>query len=327
MSGFSAYTSLVRDSSRTEYQTRIHRVLGHIEDHIAEDLPLEQLARVACLSPFHFHRVFRAMMNEGLNAFVQRRRLEHAARELDGRRHTTILEVANRYGYENAAAFSRAFRRQFGVSATEWRRSEGNARRVRLLGEKERTRSKDRKIGTDLGEPVWEKLTHRGTTMPPAAESARPRIERLPRVDAVAMHYVGAYGSSDITKLWMRLMAHADAMGVVHAETECVGILHDDPAITEPERCRYDACVIVARPISDALVSSVVLPGGDYLVFPFVGAPVDVDPAWDAVYRALVDSGYQPANGPNLEWYPPQPILDPAKGVFRCKMCVPVVSL
>ncbi|WP_394834758.1 AraC family transcriptional regulator [Pendulispora rubella] len=317
----------MRDSSRAEYRTRIHRVLVYIEEHMAEALALENLARVACLSPFHFHRVFRAMMNESVNAFVQRRRLEHAAREIHVQRHTTILEVANRYGYENAAAFSRAFRRQFGASATEWRRSAAAARRARLLGEKERSRSKDGKIGTDLSDPVWEKLTLRGTSMPPAAEPARPRIERLPRVDAVAMHYVGTYGSDAITKLWMRLMAHADAMGMVDADTECVGILHDDPAITEPELCRYDACVIVTRPMSDAQASSLVLPGGDFLVFPFVGAPSDVDPAWDAVYRALLDSGYQPANGPNLEWYPPQPILDPGKGVFRCKMCVPVVSL
>jgi AraC family transcriptional regulator len=320
----------MRESSRVEYQTRIHRVLGYIEDHVADDLALDQLARAACLSPFHFHRVFKSMTGESVNAFVQRRRLERAARELQANRGATILEVASAYGYENAAAFSRAFRRCFGVTATEWRQAGAEARRALLFGEKKRTRDKDSKNGTDINLPVWQKLAcleSNASTDPGEMKPHTARVEELPQVHAVGMHYTGPYGSSKITKVWDRLMARADKLGVVHAGTECVGIVHDDPAITDPGRCRYDACVVVPKGTTDVGLSSLVVGGGEFLVFAFVGSPSDVDPAWDAVYAHLPDSGYQPANRPNLEWYPPQSILDPVKMLFRCKMCVPVRRL
>ena len=67
---------------RSEYQTRINRVIAHIDANLGEDLSLEQLACVACFSEYHFHRLFRGIVGESLNEFVQRRRLETAARAL-----------------------------------------------------------------------------------------------------------------------------------------------------------------------------------------------------------------------------------------------------
>ena len=72
-----------------------------------------------------------------------------------------------------------------------------------------------------------------------------------------------------------------------------MGILHDDPNITAPENCRYDACLIVEQDFqhNDALIGS--FRGGKYLAYDFVGTPFDVDVAWDSVYeKFLLDSGY-----------------------------------
>ena len=67
------------ESTRREYAARMNRVLDHIQSHLADPLDLQRLAAVACFSPFHFHRLFRAWMGETLQAFVQRLRLERAA--------------------------------------------------------------------------------------------------------------------------------------------------------------------------------------------------------------------------------------------------------
>lgn len=67
------------DPDRLEYEKRVNRVIDHVRDHLAEDLPLERLARIALFSPFHFHRVFRTITGETVAAFVQRLRLERAA--------------------------------------------------------------------------------------------------------------------------------------------------------------------------------------------------------------------------------------------------------
>ena len=88
---FSSYlpaevTFLVKDLSRSlvevtqaEYEQRVNRVIDHVREHLAEPLPLAELARVAAFSPFHFHRVFRAITGETLFGFIQRQRIEKAA--------------------------------------------------------------------------------------------------------------------------------------------------------------------------------------------------------------------------------------------------------
>ena len=60
-----------------EYRMRINRTIDYIRAHYAEDLSLEKLASIACFSKFHFHRLFRAVVGETLNDYVQRIRLEN----------------------------------------------------------------------------------------------------------------------------------------------------------------------------------------------------------------------------------------------------------
>ena len=68
-------------STRQEYAARINRVVDHIQTHLADPLDLEQLAAIACFSPFHFHRIFRAWMGETLQAFVHRLRSREKTRD------------------------------------------------------------------------------------------------------------------------------------------------------------------------------------------------------------------------------------------------------
>lgn len=73
----------IRDAaSRAEYAARINRVVDHLERHLDQPLKLEELARIACFSPFHFHRLFRALTGESLYQFILRLRLEKAAAQL-----------------------------------------------------------------------------------------------------------------------------------------------------------------------------------------------------------------------------------------------------
>ncbi len=69
---------------REEYIARINRVIDHIESNLSDDLSLTSLARIACFSQFYFHRIFKAMVGETLNQFIQRIRIEKAAVHLIG---------------------------------------------------------------------------------------------------------------------------------------------------------------------------------------------------------------------------------------------------
>ena len=66
------------DLANLDYVDRVNRAIDHITRNLAEPLQLEDVARVACFSPYHFHRIFRALVGETLHDFVKRVRLERA---------------------------------------------------------------------------------------------------------------------------------------------------------------------------------------------------------------------------------------------------------
>src|SRR5512141_1104659 len=109
-------------SPRDEYLARIHRVQDHIERHLQEELRLEDLARVACFSPFHFHRISAAVTGETIREFVLRLWLERAASQLLLTPGRSVTGIALDCGFGGSAAFARAFRAAFGTTATQFRK-------------------------------------------------------------------------------------------------------------------------------------------------------------------------------------------------------------
>jgi AraC family transcriptional regulator len=60
------------------YEARIARAIAHVDDNPSQQISLEKLASIACLSPFHFHRIFRSLTGQPVREFVERRKLEQA---------------------------------------------------------------------------------------------------------------------------------------------------------------------------------------------------------------------------------------------------------
>jgi AraC family transcriptional regulator len=104
-----------------EYGERIEGVKKYIRDHIDEPLTREVLADIAGFSVPHFHRIFTAQLGENIASYVRRMRLERAARKLRMGA-VDITQVALAAGYDSHAAFSRAFKQQYGLSPREFRR-------------------------------------------------------------------------------------------------------------------------------------------------------------------------------------------------------------
>jgi AraC-like DNA-binding protein len=93
---------------REEYLSRINRVIDHIDANLDKELRLEQLARIANFSPYHFHRIFKALVGEPLNQFIQRIRLERAAAKLIDQPKLSITEIACDTGFSSSSSFARA---------------------------------------------------------------------------------------------------------------------------------------------------------------------------------------------------------------------------
>jgi AraC family transcriptional regulator len=141
------------------YHESINNVLNHISAHLDGDLSLETLAGIAHFSPFHFHRIFKDVVGQTLNQVVNRARLEHAAKLMRSDPRLRALDAALRCGYESAAGFSRAFKKQYGLSPRQWDR---------------RSPLQDRKIEqVDHGFPVYTM-----ETLQEFAQNQRVRVER-----------------------------------------------------------------------------------------------------------------------------------------------------
>ena len=107
-------------TNRGAYIARINRVVDHIDEHLDADLDLHTLARVARVSPWHFHRVFQALTGETIATRVRRRRLEVAAARML-MSEETALAIALDVGFGSPEVFTRAFRAYFGVTPSAWR--------------------------------------------------------------------------------------------------------------------------------------------------------------------------------------------------------------
>jgi len=102
------------------YDESISDVKRYIRGHIDEPLNREVLATVAGFSVPHFHRIFTSYTGDNIASYVRRVRLERAGRKLRMGA-VDITAVALAAGYVTHAAFSKAFKQQFGLSPSEFR--------------------------------------------------------------------------------------------------------------------------------------------------------------------------------------------------------------
>ena len=103
------------DAVSADYVERTNAAIDYIVRNLDGPLKLEDVARVACFSPFHFHRVFRSILGETLNQFVKRQRLERALYLMSHAAHRPLTEVALECGFSSSSDFSRSFKDRFGV--------------------------------------------------------------------------------------------------------------------------------------------------------------------------------------------------------------------
>jgi AraC family transcriptional regulator len=106
------------------YFDRVQRAIDYIEVHIIEELSLEDIAKQAYASLFHFHRIFQAVTGDSMKEYIRKRRLSLAGREL-AETDARIIDVALKYGYETPEAFAKAFKKLHGITPSECRRKKG----------------------------------------------------------------------------------------------------------------------------------------------------------------------------------------------------------
>ncbi|MGH8431089.1 MAG: helix-turn-helix domain-containing protein, partial [Solimonas sp.] len=108
----------MRLATSVERRRRIRRAVRHVEGRLraepAAQMALSELADVACISLFHFIRLYQHAVGETPQATLRRLRLQTARLRLAADPTLSVTEVAFDSGYDSSQAFTRAYRRQFG---------------------------------------------------------------------------------------------------------------------------------------------------------------------------------------------------------------------
>lgn len=293
-------------SKRAEYTARINRVMDHIDRNLSEDLTLEVLAREANLSPYHFHRIFHAMVGETLRQFVGRLRLERAASRLLAEPDLAVTNIALDLGFSSPSTFARSFKAHFGVSASAWRQDRKNCKALRKPRQPLRNPGeagatvRAYPASTTNPYPRWE------VTMKEVTGHVEI-VERTPTKVAYIRH-VGPYqGDHELFgRLFSDLMRWAGAHGLMgNPQAEVMCVYHDDPNVTEPEHLRVSVC-ITAREDTEpgGEVNLMTMEGGQYARAAFKLRGDEYAAAWQMVYGSwLPESGFVPGDGPSFEVY------------------------
>jgi AraC family transcriptional regulator len=237
---------------------RILKVLVYIESHLDGELSLEKMAKIACISPFYFHRLFHAYMGETLADYVKRIRLQRAAKRL---RYSDvpITDIAFDLGYESPSGFSKVFNQVMGKSPREYRK---------------------------IMQPLVQAIIER--TIPRDIESLSLKPEYVHRAEesVLFVRRVGDYNETP-SVAFHSLFQFLKAEGISKSRIKtCYSMGLDDPEIVERTKCRFDACVALREPtLPKGEVGQKILPGGRFAVFIHRGPYSELENAFDAIFR------------------------------------------
>ena len=262
----------MKNITYNDYVQRINKVVAYINNHLDETLDLKTLANEAALSDFHFHRIFKALKGEAIGGYITRLRLEATARLL---RYTalTIEEIAFNIGYETPASLSKAFKKQYGISPTEYR--------------------------TNKDTYIMKK-----EIINPNLALKAPKIVTLEPKNLIYVALTGAYGSLDYGKAYEQLWAIIKAQKLFTKGIESICISYDDPKITEGSLQRSDVCLAIHKPaIPQEEVSCKTLAGGKYAVFFYQGSYENLSQVYDTAVRWVIDHQYTLREEPFFEKY------------------------
>ena len=259
-------------TTRSDYALRLDRVFSHLADHLDDTLDLNRLAEIACLSPYHFHRIYHAMQGETAADTVRRLRLHRAAVELITGE-LPVARIARRAGYGSQEAFTRAFKAAYGVPPARYRASFVPAPARRMEGAMEAT------------------TTYQAT------------IRETPAIRVAALAHRGDYMTIGTT--FERLAAMAGGLGLFGPSTRNFGIYYDDPASVAKDALRADACITVPSGwMPSGELRLLEIRGGRYAVTLHVGPYAELHGPYRWLYGTwLAESGEEAANAPSVEEY------------------------
>lgn len=282
-----------------EYIKKLNQSIDYLEENICEELEIEEIAQIACLSKFHFQRMFNMLAGYTIAEYIRKRRLTLAAQELASD-NSKVIDVAIKYGYSTAESFSKAFSRLHGINPSAVKSTDSKLKAYPRL---------------------FFQLKLQG------AENMDYKIVEKDEFKVVGksiqVSTVDGQNFKEIPEFWNqcnqngfceRLYPHADQLGVL-------GICMDYEE--DKDRMRYMIAVEEPESELDFEVEARAIPANSWAVFEVVGPMPDaIQKVWQRIYSEWFPStGYEHAGGPELEVYLPG---NPEAEDYKSEIWIPI---
>ena len=287
-------------STSAEYHRRINNAVTFILQRLDQPIQLDDVARASHFSPYHFHRIFHALMGETVNDFVSRKRMEKAARMLVYKPGMSVTEVAATGGFSSSANFSRAFKIYFGVSPTELRNAEVNNsdNNFGKIGKLYRKYGKAFNPGDLYSQFVTQARVFEPDKLEEMLMNVQVKEQQEKKVAFLSSPK--GYELETIFATWDKLIHWASTKGIEEDKQTRFGICYDNPSITPEDKCRYEAAIVINPGIEvRSPYRSSIVPAGNYAIAYYKDEAEKINPFITELCSTwFPESGYEPDDYP-----------------------------
>ncbi|MFY7787525.1 MAG: AraC family transcriptional regulator, partial [Thermoflexibacteraceae bacterium] len=202
-------------------------------------------------------------------------------------------------GYENHETFTRAFKRYFQVTPQAYREH------IQQI-------------------TIQKQLEYHTQAMSlEQLQVKTPIIRQLPDLHIAYMRHTGSY--DNVAKSFQSLMFWAAKHLLLKLKPTTLGIVHDNPEITEEDKIRFDACVLITKAFqAQGEIAYKKIEGGKFAIFTYKGAYENFYKVYDYIYNVcLFEKGWELTDKPALEWYIKTPPFTQPEN-YLTDFCVPI---
>ena len=235
-----------------------------------------------------------------------------------------VIDVALDAGFQSPAAFARAFKERFGMSATEWRAAEESKNGKDLRKACNVASGLEMYFEDGAWAPKWR------FHMPATNDDINVEVRELPERTVAYLRHTGPYqGNTELFgRLFGQLAQWAGPRGLLGPGAQFLSLYFDDPNVTDPDKLQIlCGCVVPDGTDVDGAIGRTTVAGGTYGVGHFELTADGYGAAWQAMYGVwLPNSGYEPDDRPAVELYLNDPGAHP-ENKHIVEICVPVKKL
>jgi AraC family transcriptional regulator len=274
---------------QSDYRNRLDRVFQFIDENLESKLSLSEVSKEAFFSPYHFHRIFKLLTRETLNEYINRRRIEKSVLDII-HKELSISEISHTYGFSDNSSYTKAFKKYYGVSPTEFKIQNPNKfSKIKQLNSK---------IGQnypDINEYVciinklkkWIKM------------NTNIEFKQLTEQNYV---YITCIGPKELPSAFQKLIGWAIPKGLMTKEAKLMTVYQDSLKVTEEEKARFRACFQIEGKVESEFEYATI-PSGKYVVARFEIILDDFEKAWTGLYTWMEENEHERADGESFEIY------------------------